>query len=316
MGSRNGAREDFHTQGIRDGIRTYFGSANRYLDVGCANEGPFELWLSSQVKDERTLQDDVSFDALMRGLSEHQYFSLVYRETNCADRVYEQLKPLVKERTLRGIGIAVLEMTASHMTLPHLGHEDPLLIDDLAAVHRIFPDMRLIQIIRDPRDVALSILKFPWGANNVVVAADDWDRKVAAAKAFGASLGPARYHELRYEDLLAAPRETMGQLMEFTHGVIDSDRLSAYVRETESNPRRNNSCKWKQQFSTRHIAAIEGCAAGQMTEYGYELSTAARHVSRLRRSAWRLHHRVTQVTGIARGALQSNGQAHVELQPS
>ena len=26
---RNGAREDFHTQRIRDGIRTYFGSSNR-----------------------------------------------------------------------------------------------------------------------------------------------------------------------------------------------------------------------------------------------------------------------------------------------
>ena len=31
---RNGAGEDHHTQGIRDGIRTYFGSANRYLDTG------------------------------------------------------------------------------------------------------------------------------------------------------------------------------------------------------------------------------------------------------------------------------------------
>ena len=32
--TRNGAREDHHTQGIRDGIRTYFGNANRYLDTG------------------------------------------------------------------------------------------------------------------------------------------------------------------------------------------------------------------------------------------------------------------------------------------
>jgi uncharacterized membrane protein YgcG len=31
---RNGKREDFHTQGIRDGVRTYFGNANRYLSNG------------------------------------------------------------------------------------------------------------------------------------------------------------------------------------------------------------------------------------------------------------------------------------------
>jgi uncharacterized membrane protein YgcG len=31
---RNNATEDFHTQGIRDGIRTYFGNANRYINTG------------------------------------------------------------------------------------------------------------------------------------------------------------------------------------------------------------------------------------------------------------------------------------------
>ena len=31
---RNGSPEDFHTQGIRDGIRTYFGSSDRYIDHG------------------------------------------------------------------------------------------------------------------------------------------------------------------------------------------------------------------------------------------------------------------------------------------
>ncbi len=32
--TRNGAREDYHTQGIRDGVRTYFGSSSRYLNSG------------------------------------------------------------------------------------------------------------------------------------------------------------------------------------------------------------------------------------------------------------------------------------------
>jgi len=31
---RNNASEDFHTQGIRDGVRVYFGSSNRYLNSG------------------------------------------------------------------------------------------------------------------------------------------------------------------------------------------------------------------------------------------------------------------------------------------
>jgi len=31
---RNGAVEDFHSQGIRDGVRVYFGSSNRYVNTG------------------------------------------------------------------------------------------------------------------------------------------------------------------------------------------------------------------------------------------------------------------------------------------
>jgi len=31
---RNNAREDFHTQSIRDGVRVYFGSSNRYVNTG------------------------------------------------------------------------------------------------------------------------------------------------------------------------------------------------------------------------------------------------------------------------------------------
>ena len=31
---RNDAREDWHTQSIRDGVRVYFGSANRFLQTG------------------------------------------------------------------------------------------------------------------------------------------------------------------------------------------------------------------------------------------------------------------------------------------
>ena len=37
---RNGAGEDYHTQDIRDGIRTYFGNANRFLEPG---EHTYEL---------------------------------------------------------------------------------------------------------------------------------------------------------------------------------------------------------------------------------------------------------------------------------
>ena len=287
--------------------------ANRYLNIGCANEGPFELWLADAVSDDRELQNNVVFEQVLHELAEHQYFTLVFRGTVSTSDIVSKLRPYVIERSIESLGLAVLQITADYLERPGLGHEDPLIIDDLSKTLRVFPECRIVQIIRDPRDVALSILKFPWGANNPVVAADDWNRKVRQTRELGHELGPERYHELRYEDLLLTPRETMGALMQFVHGSIDESLLQAYVSETEANPLRTNSGKWAKAFSARDLYRIEACAAEQMREVGYERTTSAGRMPGFVRSFWRWHHRGTQLSRIVRRRLEPNGQAILEL---
>jgi hypothetical protein len=266
--------------------------ANQYLDIGAANEGQFEVFLDRAIADDAQLKDDAFFDRILGELVEDEYFSLVFLNRVPKAELRRRIEKHIEKRTLNGIGLAVLKMTSEHMQLPRLGHEDPQLIDHLPALLRVFPDCRIVHIIRDPRDVALSILKFPWGASNVTVAADHWNRRVG---------------ELR---------RTMGCLMTFATGVIDAERLDQYVAETEINPRRNNSRKWARAFSQRDLERIEGCAAEQMTAVGYELATDAPAVSPLTRKVWKLRHRVSQVAQIARGQIQASGRAHVELKPA
>jgi hypothetical protein len=290
--------------------------ANTYLDIGAANEGQFEIFLDRAIADDAQLQDDAFFDRILNELVEDEYFSLVFLNRVPKDELRSRMEKHIETRTLNDIGLAVLKMTAEHMQLPRLGHEDPQLIDHLPALLRVFPDCRIVHIIRDPRDVALSIFKFPWGANNVTVAADHWARRVGELRQLGGQLGAKRYFELTYEQLLAEPRQTMGCLMTFATGKIDAERLDQYVAETEINPRRNNSKKWATAFSKRDLERIEGCAAEQMTAVGYELATDAPAVSTLTRKIWKLRHRVSQVAQIARGKIQASGRAHVELKPA
>lgn len=287
--------------------------ANRYLDIGCANEGPFEMWLADAVRSDEQLQNDAEFSRVLQQLARHQYFTLVFRHTVTEDEIEARLRAHIAERSIEAIGRAVLKITAEHLRRPGLGHEDPLIIDDLSKTLRVFPDCRIVQIIRDPRDVALSILKFPWGANNPVVAADDWNRKVRQTRQLGATLGPKRYHELRYEDLLQHPEAAMAELMRFVHGQVDEERLAAYVSETEANPLRRNSGKWAQSFSIRDLMRIEGCAREQMEAVGYELASSADPVAWPVKSFWRWHHRATQAFRILRHRLEPNGQAILEL---
>ena len=290
--------------------------ANVYLEIGAANEGQFELYLDRTITDESRLSDDAFFNQVLDGLAEDEYFSLVFHNQIAKAELRSRIEKHIQQRSLNGIAMAVLKMTAEHMRLPRLGHEDPQLIDHLPALLRVFPDCRIVHIIRDPRDVALSILKFPWGANNVSVAADHWNRGVGELRRLGHQLGSQRYFELTYEQLLAEPRRTLGCLMTFTNARIDADRLDQYVAETAINPRRNNSRKWETAFSKRDLQRIEGCAAEQMQAVGYELATSARPVPSLARKYWELRHRVGQLAQIARGQIQASGRAHVELKPA
>jgi len=104
---------------------------------------------------------------------------------------------------------------------------------------------KTIYIVRDPRDVTASVLQFPWGPNNAVVAANDWNRLITKARLVGAKLGPDRYLEFRYEDLLTKPGETMAALLQFVAGSVDQVKVAEFEQETAVNPLRRNFGNWK-----------------------------------------------------------------------
>ena len=77
----------------------------------------------------------------------------------------------------------------------------------LEKVVDMYPGCKLIQIVRDPRDVTTSVLQFPWGPNNAVVAASDWNRMVVGACPAARPPNSAQIvtWNSRYEDLLTHP---------------------------------------------------------------------------------------------------------------
>lgn len=83
-------------------------------------------------------------------------------------------------------------------------------VDDFAEV---WPNAHFVHIIRDGRDLAASHLKtVSWGYRSVADAARGWLEVVARPHAV-APLG--RYLEIRYEDLVAEPRRTLGTVTNF-----------------------------------------------------------------------------------------------------
>jgi hypothetical protein len=172
-------------------------------------------------------------------------------------------------------------------------------------VKRDLPNAIFVHIIRDGRDIALSLKKMggfaplPWDrgqTDSLVATAVYWEWMVQRGRAHGRKF-PADYIEIRYEDLITNPRETLSKLGGFIDHDLDYDRIQraslGRLSETNSSFREegaketiNPLARWKQRLTPDAIAAIEATVGGGLQENGYELSLSASERRRSFRQAW------------------------------
>jgi hypothetical protein len=77
---------------------------------------------------------------------------------------------------------------------------------------RLFPDAQFVHVIRDGRDVAVSHRK-RFGYWSSVKSSVKWPRYIEAARSAGADLPPDRYHEVRYDQLVADSEKVLRELL-------------------------------------------------------------------------------------------------------
>jgi hypothetical protein len=153
------------------------------------------------------------------------------------------------------------------------------------------PNALFLHIVRDGRDIALSLKKMggfrplPWDraeTPSLVATALYWEWMVRSGRR-GGSKFPADYMEVRYEDLIVNPREALGKLATFLEHDLNYDRIlkSGLGRLSESNSsfREESSAeninplgRWKQRLSPVSIAAIEAAVGDCLEECDYALS--------------------------------------------
>jgi hypothetical protein len=181
------------------------------------------------------------------------------------------------------------------------GDKTPVYMRELPLLARLFPQARFIHIVRDPRDCCLSA-ETAWG-NFPLRTAQEWADRTRACRAAGAALGPARYCELRYEDLVADVRRQVARVFDFLGVPTPADagrlfrvpeNLGAARGATEVVA--TNTQKWKERMSPALRRRIEALTGDQLDALRYErehpdvplrrLSPAALLAYRVR-DAWR-----------------------------
>jgi hypothetical protein len=173
------------------------------------------------------------------------------------------------------------------------GEKTPDYVRHLPRLHALFPSARSIHIIRDGRDVALSVLEWAqdgkgpsklalWKDEPVAVCALWWRWQLATGRRDGRDLGPARYRETRYEDLVARPEETVRELAEFLDLPDAAEMARFHVGRTVHQP--GLSAKrawlpptsglrdWRTAMAAADVALFEALAGDMLADLGYERS--------------------------------------------
>ncbi len=161
--------------------------------------------------------------------------------------------------------------------------------EHLLHLHRIketIPDALIIHIIRDGRDVALStdkqgyIRRLPWDKTpSVMVAGLYWEWMVNKGRKDGRDLGED-YTEVRFEELVRRPRETLASLGSFIDHDLDYDRIQRVGIGSVSAP--NTSFKEGSSRSIQSLRTLEKrltrrrtwrCLKGWLAEHWKSLDT-------------------------------------------
>lgn len=141
-------------------------------------------------------------------------------------------------------------------------------------VNDLFPTAKFVHIIRDAREVALSMHLTRTAAleRNWHFGAVDWVSHVSAGRSIGAQIEPGRYFELRYDRLMAEPAAILSELLDYSGGGPDRDaRVARIHAEIPQLVKVGNTEKWRTLAPADGIRQVERVAGPLLHELGYAL---------------------------------------------
>jgi len=159
----------------------------------------------------------------------------------------------------------------------------------VARIKRDLPDALFVHIVRDGRDVALSLMKmgefrpFPWSRRprGLLETALYWDWMVHKGRQQGRQIA-GDYIEIHYEDLATQPRPTLARLGDFLDHDLDYDRIQGAglgrLRESNSSfqgegrETQNAVNRWRERLSREQVVALETLIGPSLEEFEYPLT--------------------------------------------
>jgi len=258
-----------------------------YFDVGMVNEGQFILTFGRKLSRYGDLSKSQLLRRLIHDLSKDEYFSILERNYKVT---IDWLRVLAIQTGFAPLVLEILSQVAQGTGKQRVGSKYPMYGWHIDFLNELFPNCRVVHVIRDGRDCALSQRELFWGHQNTYTCARDWSAYVKKARYDGASMCN-RYLEIRYEDLLTEPETNMRRIEHFIT-VTDNYMGTQKYLENLKTPKNNRINKWRQAMPQRAQALFEAVAGDALQELGYPLTGVIRPATAMSKACYVVHDRV------------------------
>lgn len=191
-------------------------------------------------------------------------------------------------RDYRAFVEAVMDAYRKREGKARWGDKTPFYTQDVDILRRIFPEAKIIHLVRDGRDVVASQKSIEWMSGNVPKLARDWAWKVTLLHKVGNCLG-ADYLEVRYEDLVQAPETVLREICSFlgeayepemleytetAEGVVPAESLR-WHRNSVRPPDPAKLGEWRRKLSVGEQAIVDEVAGPALETFGYPRAPGA-----------------------------------------
>jgi hypothetical protein len=154
----------------------------------------------------------------------------------------------------------------------------------LPLIRRYFPNAPIVRIMRDPRDVALSLTKVPWGAKSFLEALLFWRKWDDASQTFFTD--DSCSYTLHFEALMAAPQDEVQKLSAFIGEKFEENMLDTSQTARDVNSRNvpwkanvgkpfdaSRAGAWRTDLTLNQVQLAEALLGDRLTAYGYPIAS-------------------------------------------
>ncbi|MEZ5859526.1 MAG: sulfotransferase [Geminicoccaceae bacterium] len=185
----------------------------------------------------------------------------------------------------------LLEAFAELRGAGRVGEKTPTNVRYLAEIVELFPDARVVHILRDPRDSISSRVRYPFSSPSVIFNTLLWKIEMIYAFDFRATekVGDGRYLEVHYEALVQDTEQQLRRICRFIDVHYAAKMLAGHRRAdrvVRGEPwkagvgepvNRRSVDAWQQRLTPAQVGLIEALGGACIEQSGYQrIATAGR----------------------------------------